>query len=277
LPQKRPSQLQHAALCMAREALRAMDGTSATQELDRYLARYRGESEIDHVSFRADVVSANPEVHRTLERALKQEKKLLIEYVSVKGGPPEKRTVEPAELRVVNGHTYLIAWDREREDWRTFKTARIQSVKLIDERSSRRPPFDPAVLFRATSKIWMGEEHDVVVHLDGEVAHLAHEWPLTASQKVTEAEDGSLEISARVAGLQEPLRWVLGWGRRVRVISPPELVDLVTGELRRTLAGYEDDGGVAGGEGTTEKTNVPEQGVSDKVRQGMGTNAGVDE
>ena len=42
-----------------------------------------------------------------------------------------------------------------------------------------------------------------------------------------------------VGNLNPVTSWVLEWGARARVVSPPELVERVKGELAGALAGYD--------------------------------------
>jgi len=41
-----------------------------------------------------------------------------------------------------------------------------------------------------------------------------------------------VELGFETPGLVEVARWVLSWGPRVRVIQPPELKQMVAGEIK---------------------------------------------
>jgi predicted DNA-binding transcriptional regulator YafY len=58
------------------------------------------------------------------------------------------------------------------------------------------------------------------------------------SQKVTKLPDGSLEITFRVAGLDEIKRWVLSFGPEAAVLKPENLKEMVRKDLSRNLAQY---------------------------------------
>ncbi len=58
------------------------------------------------------------------------------------------------------------------------------------------------------------------------------------SQKITKLPDGSLEITFRVAGLDEIKRWVLSFGPETLVLEPEKLKEMVRKDLSRNLAQY---------------------------------------
>ena len=58
------------------------------------------------------------------------------------------------------------------------------------------------------------------------------------SQKAKKNGDGTLELSFRVAGLDEIKRWVLSLGPETLVLEPERLKEMVQEDLRRNLAQY---------------------------------------
>ena len=71
------------------------------------------------------------------------------------------------------------------------------------------------------------------------------------TQKARRHKDGKVTLTFRVDGLNEIVRWVVGWAGRVNVIKPRELRELVTGQLRKALQMHDDWEAKEGpGEGT---------------------------
>ena len=58
------------------------------------------------------------------------------------------------------------------------------------------------------------------------------------SQKITKLPDGGLEITFRVAGLDEIKRWILSFGPEAVVLEPEKLKEMVRKDLSRNLALY---------------------------------------
>lgn len=59
------------------------------------------------------------------------------------------------------------------------------------------------------------------------------------TQKVHKNKDGSVTFHFQIDGLNEIVRWILGWGNRVKVIQPPKLRKMVIDQLQQTLRAYE--------------------------------------
>ena len=80
----------------------------------------------------------------TLATACRDAQQLRFDYTT-HAGEDERRRVEPHRL-VYTGHRwYLLAWDRDRTDWRTFRADRIRPRLPTGPRfTPREPPEDVA-------------------------------------------------------------------------------------------------------------------------------------
>ena len=58
------------------------------------------------------------------------------------------------------------------------------------------------------------------------------------SQQVSKLPDGILEITFRVAGLDEIKRWILSLGPECQVLEPKKLKEMVRKDLSRNLVQY---------------------------------------
>ncbi|HET6867545.1 MAG TPA: transcriptional regulator [Solirubrobacteraceae bacterium] len=100
-------------------------------------------------SFGVDGPQIDPEVLATLAGACRDHTRLRFSYVA-RDDQASKRMVEPAAV-VYSGHRwYLVAFDLDRDDWRTFRLDRIGGRVRAGERGSRRvvPGGDPAAFVR---------------------------------------------------------------------------------------------------------------------------------
>ena len=68
-----------------------------------------------------------------------------------------------------------------------------------------------------------------------EAAVLVTETTWHHTQKVRRHKDGTATLTFLIDGLDEILWWVLGWSGRVCVVKPPELREMVVGQLRKAL------------------------------------------
>lgn len=244
--------LQAAALLTSRRALSSLEGTRLVRELDALLQQLaRGPRAANRVHVPLSLALA-PDRLSIIDRALDRRKCLRLRYRGVRDASASWRVVEPMELRVSGDHPYLVAYDRATGAYRTYKLARITHVQPHHDRTRMDAHYRADELFEHSRGIWSGPAENVEVRLDAAVARFATEWPLERSQSITDAGNGDVIVRARVAGLHEPLRWVLRWGRHAEVIAPAQLREMVVAELSSALEGYRKsrrtDRGVSNGE-----------------------------
>jgi predicted DNA-binding transcriptional regulator YafY len=92
-----------------------------------------------------------------VERAIETHSQIKIDYASAESDESHTRAIEPREMKVLNGHTYVRAYSTSREGWRTFRVDRILDVLATSPAPER--PADPVVNWLTQ----VGEEGDEVV------------------------------------------------------------------------------------------------------------------
>jgi len=91
---------------------------------------------------------------------------------------------------------------------------------------------------RHSFKVTRDEVYTVKVRISPGWARWVGEKIWHESQKAKKNGDGSLELSFRVAGLDEIKRWVLSFGPEAVVLEPEKLKEMVRKDLSRNLAQY---------------------------------------
>ncbi|MDI6756218.1 MAG: WYL domain-containing protein [Thermodesulfobacteriota bacterium] len=91
---------------------------------------------------------------------------------------------------------------------------------------------------RHSFKVMHDELYTVKVRISPDWARWVGEKIWHESQKVTKLPDGGLEITFRVAGLDEIRRWVLSFGPECQVLEPDILKRLAREDLNKSLAQY---------------------------------------
>lgn len=258
LPALRPNALQLAALLLARQFLGPLDGTRLIKELDGLIATRATDPTDPQVHLGPRTAASTKTLVETIDRAMRNGRRLRIQYRAASTGRTTWRIVEPAGLRLVDRHLYLVAWDPEKRSWRTFKAVRLLFAHDLDEPVGEMPALDEDALFRTAVKVWNADPVDVEVRLEADVGWLAPEWPLHPEQTIRTNADGSVSVFARVAGIIEAMRWCLAWGRSAQVVRPAELRRMLTAELEGALAGYVNE-------------RAADRVVSRKVRRARGT------
>jgi predicted DNA-binding transcriptional regulator YafY len=228
--------LQVQSLALARRLLGTLQGTAILDAYDEILSRLgrpvrpvpQSESEERLATHR-----------RALDAAIAGGRAARIRFVNVGEAAERPRHIDPLGWRLVRSELYLLAFDHDRGAQRSFATSRIRGVELLGPATTRRLDDPHAPLFAATEGLETLPTVEVEVELSPvAAAHLAAR-PLSAQQVEHRRADGSLRLTAQVAGLWATVDWIVAWGAEVRAVSPPALVEAVTTRLLAALARYE--------------------------------------
>ena len=253
VPALEPSLRQILALRVARDHLRALDGSEVMRELDSLILAASPNAELPR-----SAATGRPTTHfsatpapraivQALDAAIRAGRQLRLVYRAASHGGREREYVlDPLRLRVVDGGLYLVACVAATGAPRKFKAVRIARADVLASKACLdHPNASDEKLFGRSVKVWGGEPTEVRIRLHRDVAHLAHEYALISDQRVDTAPTGDVIITASVAGVVEATRWILGWGANAEALAPPTLRDAVATELRRGLDHYEASGETA--------------------------------
>lgn len=146
--------------------------------------------------------------------------------------------IEPWGVCFARRSWYLIARKRPGGEMRQYKIARIKRVTAGSQTFELPRGWTvDAYLKNAWETIYVpGAPVKVVVDLSPTVAGNMVETKWHESQEFKALNDGWVRFTAKVAGVDEILWWVLGIGSNARVVEPKELRDKVHAEIRRMHA-----------------------------------------
>jgi predicted DNA-binding transcriptional regulator YafY len=154
-------------------------------------------------------------------------------------GTPSARSVEPHRLVPLGRRWYLLAWDRDRDDWRTFRLDRIADVFQTRVRFEPRPLSEEDAVAHVRSAVrWRDRSVRAAVHLDAPLAEMQAalgSWGRDAYAStdgvgtVWPVEGESLQAVAAA------LLWVPP-GIGCRVAGPPELTEYLRAQADRFAA-----------------------------------------
>jgi predicted DNA-binding transcriptional regulator YafY len=180
--------------------------------------------------------SRHQEIIRTVQWALLQRKQVVGQYRSPYKAEPVQLRLHPYRLCLVKAAWYLIARPADADQPRTFRVARFQTLRMVDQAAAIPECFDLKAYFGHAWAVYRGERtYDVEIQFVPEAAEIVTETQWHQTQKTRRHKDGSVTLTFQVDGLNEILRWILGWAGRARVIRPPELRDLVVEEHRKAI------------------------------------------
>jgi predicted DNA-binding transcriptional regulator YafY len=184
--------------------------------------------------------SRHREIIRTIQWALIKKKQLTGTYRSPYEDADVKLQLHPYRLCLVKAAWYLIARPDEEDTPRTFRVARFKTLRMTDTNAQVPEDFDLKGYFGNAWAVYRGDKsYDVQILFTKEAASTVTESVWHHTQKIRKNKDGSVTLTFKIDGLNEIVRWVLGWGGRCKVIQPAVLRDLVIGQLQRTIEIYQ--------------------------------------
>jgi proteasome accessory factor B len=149
------------------------------------------------------------------------------------------RQVDVAGLRFRRGHWYLIGFDRDRGEARTFRVDRIDGVPELDEPGSAQVPADFDADLSFSRDPWQfgdGEEVDVVVLVDAaESGRVIAE--LGPEAVVERRDDGGVVVRLPVSDVEACVLWILDLLDHAEVIGPEAVRDAVVERLTAIATG----------------------------------------
>ncbi len=233
-----------AALFVAQKALAQYKGTPFERPL-RSAFRKIADSLKERVSFSwsdlEDAISfhsagasvADLALFDRVSQAVLKSVELEFEYRKLKSDGHEPRRVRPFHIACLENQWYLFAEDLERKDLRTFALPRMRAVQLTSKKFRRPPNFSISKVLSGSFGVFEGgRKHRIKLKFDPFAARLVSERTWHESQIFREAKDGSAVLALELGNLQEIERWILGWGRHVQVLAPPELATRVRAEAQ---------------------------------------------
>jgi predicted DNA-binding transcriptional regulator YafY len=168
--------------------------------------------------------TVDPETLTILAGAVRDSERVRFAYRS-RDGTETRRRVEPHSLVNLRHRWYLVAWDCDRDDWRTFRVDRLERPSPAGQRFSPRelPNADPAVYVSenlATAPLRY--QARVTLHASAEAVSAGHQhlWghlePVDADSCEYHTSEDSLDwLAVRIGML----------GYEFEVHEPPELVE----------------------------------------------------
>lgn len=188
-----------------------------------------------------------PDLTRVLENlteAWANRKRVWLWQKDVDRGPARPRLFEPhfIEPSGVGFSLYVIGYDNQKQDWRTFHIGRLEKVELTEERFEPRADFDLYTLLRQAWGVnWgKGEMYEVRLRFpSGRITARvkASEWHM--SQHIEDLPDGGCVLAVKIGDYIEMKPFIREWGKDCEVLAPEELRREIAEEMREAARLYE--------------------------------------
>ncbi|WP_113703026.1 helix-turn-helix transcriptional regulator [Nonomuraea lactucae] len=185
--------------------------------------------------------TVDAETLTVIAAAIRDHERLRFDYRG-HGGDAGVRTVEPHRLVHTGRRWYLLAWDGDRDDWRTFRADRISPRTPNGGRFTPRTPPDgdaAAHVVRGTgSAAW---RHPARVRLHAPLDELAERLTPAAGLLRDDTEHGGCVLETGGDSLYDLAAFLGSLGVPFTVLDPPELRALLRDLATRYAAAAQED------------------------------------
>ncbi|MYW69619.1 WYL domain-containing protein [Streptomyces sp. SID8379] len=172
----------------------------------------------------AGAAAVDPGVLSELAAACRDMERLRFAYVG-HGGEESRRTVEPLRLVCSERRWYLVAWDVERDDWRTFRADRITPRPPHGPRfQPRTPPADDLAAYVSRGVSTRAYATEAVVRLLVPVEEARQRISPTAGVLEADGEHSCLLRTGAVS-LDVMVWHIASVGYEFEVVEPDGLAD----------------------------------------------------
>ncbi|MCX4432791.1 MULTISPECIES: helix-turn-helix transcriptional regulator [Streptomyces] len=170
--------------------------------------------------------AVDPGVLTELAHACRDGERLRFEYRD-HGGSPTRRTVEPHRLVCTERRWYLVAWDVDRDDWRTFRADRITPRPPHGPRfTPRTPPAEDLAAYVSQGVSTRAYASQAVVRLFVPLEEAAERISPSAGTLEASGED-SCVLRTGAASLDVMVIHVMLTGFEFEVLEPAELTEAI--------------------------------------------------
>lgn len=187
------------------------------------------------IAIPGSAVAVDPDILLVLARACRDHTEARFGYIrghteddegrgSEAEAPPEVRRVEPYHLVARGGRWYLLAFDLDRDDWRTFRLDRMSQVRNTTWRFRPRPAVPDAASYVTDAVIRAPYRHLARVRFEAPLAQVAELVPTNAGEFVDLGADGC-ELQTGAMSVRWLAVHLLALGLPFTVLEPPELRD----------------------------------------------------
>jgi predicted DNA-binding transcriptional regulator YafY len=166
-----------------------------------------------------------------IAQACRDDERLRFAYTA-RDGSQTRRLVEPHRLVSLGRRWYLVAWDVERHDWRTFRVDRLSDPESTGARFRQRDlPGGDAATFVRNQLASVPTRYEVIVTVYASVAdvkHVVRHWGT-----VEAIDDTTCRLTMNVDSFEWPAFVLAVVGAEFEVETPTELRDYLRerGEL----------------------------------------------
>jgi len=217
--------------------LKSLDSVSNSSSADKIASKIGGETAVtlpDHMmidlsSFYKDALALKIEQIKT---AIRVRRCITFHYYYNKG--EADKCIEPYLIVFKWSDWYVFGFCQERQDFRMYKMRRLWELSITDDTYKPREIPDEKKQFGSH----MTDDYLITALYDPSVKYrLVEEY---GPDSFTVMDDGTLYTKWGFSDPDEAALWFLGFGDKVEVIDPPEIVEKMKTIAQNIMGKYED-------------------------------------
>ncbi|MCQ2592815.1 MAG: transcriptional regulator [Treponema sp.] len=173
------------------------------------------------------------EIFNTIFKATRLHKTIEFGYRSLGKQEHTKRLFNPYHVICQKGNWYVIGYCYKAKEIRSYSLSRMNELICTDTTFDIPEDFNLNSYIDPSFGIWTTKEAPKKVELlfNSNINTYILERTWHSTQSCHQNEDGSVYLSFMTNQIQETLHWVLSFGSSVKIINPPELVELYKSEI----------------------------------------------
>jgi predicted DNA-binding transcriptional regulator YafY len=192
------------------------------------------------IQFERSTVSLGNEHLAPLLDHIRSRKSVRIHYRKFTDDVLNEYELHPYLLKEYHNRWYLIAYNVERKDMRTYGLERIEKLETAEKRFTVDASFDPDLFFKHSLGITERSEkpEKIELRLSASAGKYLITQPIHPSQEIIKQDKNHITIGLHVLITTELINLILSYGHQLQVIKPKKLVGMVQNELQETIKQY---------------------------------------
>lgn len=153
------------------------------------------------------------------------------------------RTVEPYLLKEFKDRWYVLAYDLERKDFRTFGLDRIYALNILPIKFQHPQTIDPKLYYKHSFGIVgpnNGKAQDIILKLTNNQGEYLRTLPLHTSQKILEENGQEMILKLHLIPTYDFVYELMSMGANLKVLEPKSLADELKNRFKSAMDLYED-------------------------------------
>jgi len=174
-----------------------------------------------------------------LREAINKKVSVKMTYYTAWGKERSERVFDPYHIRWTSSSWLVIGYCHLRKKLRIFAISNIEKIEPTKEKFVIPKDFTPEDFIGNAWGIIKGEPTCIKLRFSDEISEWIAQRKWHKTQEIEFNKDGSMNLSLTVDGLSEIIPWILGWGKDVTVLEPPELKEMIKDKAKKILGNYD--------------------------------------